>query len=481
MNYKMILNILGWVLKIEAICMLLPLACAFLYNEPKGIFTFSVAICLSFITGIILSFKTPKNKAVYAKEGFATVALSWIVMSMFGAFPFMISGYIPNFFDAFFEAVSGFSTTGASILTDVEILPKSILMWRSFSHWLGGMGVLVFLMAILPLSGSGNLYLLKAESPGPSVGKLVPKVKSTAKLLYMLYIGLTVLQVIFMLFGKVDLFTALTLTFGTAGTGGFAILNSGISSYSPYIQYVVTVFMILFGVDFSLYYLFFFKDRKALLKSDELKVYLIIISLAVILIFVNCKELFKTAEEAFRNIIFTVASVITTTGYSTADFNMWPLFSKIIIIMLMFSGACAGSTGGGIKVSRLMIFFKTILKEIKTTAHPRVTLKLKMNGRQLEHETVRGVNVYMAAYIAIFTVALLIISIDLAPGEFTTGFTAIAATLNNIGPGLDMVGPTGNFSHFSYLSKLVMSFCMLVGRLEIFPMLLLFSPSTWKK
>ncbi len=479
MNYKMILNILGWVLKIEAACMLLPLTCAVIYSEPAGIYAFLTTMALCLISGIALSLKTPKNKSVYAKEGFATVALSWIVLSLFGAVPFIISGHIPNFIDAFFEIVSGFTTTGASILRDIEVLPKSLLMWRSFSHWLGGMGVLVFLMAILPLSGSGNLHLLKAESPGPSVGKLVPKVKATAKLLYMLYIGLTVIQIILMLLGGVDLFTALALSFGTAGTGGFGILNSGIASYSPYIQYVITVFMIMFGVDFSLYYLFFFKDAKALIKSDELKAYLTIIMVSVLLIFINCGYIFHTKEEAFRNIAFTVGSIMTTTGYATTDFNLWPQFSKMILVLLMFIGACAGSTGGGIKVSRIMIFLKSIVKEIKTTAHPRVTLKLKMNGRQIEHETVRGVNVYMAAYVTIFALSVLIISLD--NFDFTTNFTAIAATINNIGPGLSMVGPTGNFADFSSLSKIVMSICMLVGRLEIFPMLLLFSPSTWKK
>lgn len=480
MNYKMILNILGWVLKIEALCMALPLICAIVYNEPSGIYAFLISIALCFVTGLLLSLKTPENKSVYAKEGFATVALSWIVMSLFGAVPFVISGAVPQFVNAFFETVSGFTTTGASILTDVEVLPKSVLMWRSFTHWLGGMGVLVFLMAILPLSGSGNLYLLKAESPGPSVGKLVPKVKSTAKLLYLLYIALTGLQIILMLSGGVDLFTSLALSFGTAGTGGFAILNSGIADYSPYIQYVITVFMILFGIDFSLYYMLFFKNAKLFFKSDELKTYLLIISSAIVLIFINCRPLFETAEEAFRHIAFTVGSIITTTGYSTTNFDLWPEFSKMIIVMLMFTGACAGSTGGGIKISRIMIFFKSIGKEIKTTAHPRMTLKTKMNGRELEHETIRGVNVYMAAYIAIFTVSLLIISLD-SFGDFTTNFTAIAATINNIGPGLAKVGPMGNFSGFSSLSKLVMSFVMLAGRLEIFPLLLLFSRSTWRK
>lgn len=479
MNYKMIVYILGWVLKIEAASMLVPLICAFCYAEISEIKIFAVCIALCLLVGFGLTFRQPSNKVVYAREGFVTVALSWIVMSIFGAFPFVFSGNIPNFIDAFFETVSGFSTTGASILTDVEVLPKSILMWRSLTHWIGGMGVLVFLMAILPLSGSGNLYLLKAESPGPSVSKLVPKVRSTAILLYCIYIVFTALEVVFLIVGGMNIFEALTLSFGTAGTGGFGILNSSIGSYAPYVQYVITVFMIMFGIDFSLYHALLFRGAKSFFKSDELKAYIGIIALSTLLIFFNSKHLFATVEEAFRSIWFTVGSIITTTGYAVSDFNLWPEFSKVIIVMLMFIGACAGSTGGGIKVSRIIILLKSIVKEIRTSAHPRTTLKIKMNGRTVEHETVRGVNVFMASYVAIFAGALLLISLD--NFDFTTNFTAILATINNIGPGLNMVGPTGNFSEFSALSKVVMSICMIVGRLEIFPMLLLFSPYTWKK
>lgn len=436
-----------------------------------------MALCA--IIGSVFSAVKPKNKAMYAKEGFVTVALSWIVMSLFGALPFFLSGAIPNFIDAFFETVSGFTTTGASILTDVEALSKGMLMWRSLTHWIGGMGVLVFLMAILPLSGNGNLFLLRAESPGPSVSKLVPKIKSTAMILYSLYIAFTILQIVLMLFGGVTLFDAITLSFGTAGTGGFGIRNSSMAEYSPYIQYLVTVFMILFGVDFSLYHALFFGEAKSILKSEELKAYFGIILLSIAAIFINSRGVFSDAEEAFRHISFSVGSIITTTGYATADFNLWPEFSKTVLVLLMFVGACAGSTGGGIKVSRIIMLFKSIAKEIRTSAHPRTTLKIKMNGRTVEHETVRGVNVFMASYVVIYFVAMLLISLD--NFDFTTNFTAIAATINNIGPGLNMVGPTGNFSAFSGLSKVVMSFCMLIGRLEIFPMLLLFSPYTWKK
>lgn len=479
MNYKMIMNILGWMLKIEAACMLLPLACTFIYSETNACIAFLVVIGLCLLTGTLLTMLKPKNKAMYAKEGFVTVALCWIFISAFGALPFVISGNIPSYIDAFFETASGFSTTGASILTDVEALSKSMIMWRSFTHWLGGMGVLVFLMAILPMAGGGNLYLLRAESPGPSVGKLLPKVKATAKLLYTIYIVFTLIQIVLLLLGGLDLFDSLAIAFGTAGTGGFAIKNSGFAEYTPYIQYVVTIFMILFGIDFGLYYMLFFKERKAFLKSTELRVYIGIIALAILFMCINTRGMFATLEECIRHVSFTVGSIITTTGFATTDFNLWPELSRTIIVLLMFIGACAGSTGGGIKVSRVIILLKSIVKEVRTSAHPRITLKIKMNDKMVEHETVRGVNVFMAAYVVIFIAAVLIISLD--NFDFTTNFTAIAATLNNIGPGLNEVGPMSNFAAFSPLSKLVMSFCMLTGRLEIFPMLLLFSPYTWKK
>ncbi len=479
MNYKMILYILGSVLKIEALFLAVPLICAICYNETAEINTILMSMFLCLAAGFILTFRKPEKKTLYAREGFVTVAVSWMVISVFGAIPFWMSGYIPHFVDAFFETVSGFTTTGASILTNVEVMPKSLLMWRSLTHWIGGMGVLVFLMAIMPLSGSGNVYMLKAESPGPSVSKLVPKVKSTAKLLYIIYIAMTVLQIILILAGGEDLYDALTISFGTAGTGGFSTKNSSIAEFSPYIQYVVTAFMILFGVDFSLYYLLLFKKDKSIFRSDELRGYLGIIALAIIFICVNTRYMFGSMEETFRNVAFTVGSIITTTGYATTDFNLWPEFSKMIIVILMFVGACAGSTGGGIKVSRLIILLKSIVKEIRTNAHPRITLKLKMNNRIIEHETVRGVNVFMASYVVIFTMALVLISFD--NFDFTTNFTAIAATINNVGPGLGMVGPTGNFAAFSPMSKMIMSACMLIGRLEIFPLLVLFTHYTWKK
>lgn len=477
MNYGIILNTLGWVMNIEALCMTLPLLCAFVYKESIIPFAVAIGICLAF--GLPFVIKSPKNKTFYSKEGFITVALSWIVISFLGAVPFVVSGCIPDFVDAFFETVSGFTTTGASILSDVEALPKSLLFWRSFTHWIGGMGVLVFLVALLPLSGGSNMYLLKAESPGPSVSKLVPKVKSTAKILYVIYIAMTFIQIILLLLGGMDLFDSLTLTFGTAGTGGFGITNSGFADYSSYVQIVCTVFMILFGIDFSVYYLIILRRFREAFRSSEVRTYLTIIFVSVILITSNCMSLYSSIGEALKHSAFQVGSIITTTGYSSVDFNLWPEFSKTILVILMFIGACAGSTGGGMKVSRIIILVKSIVKEAKIAVHPRATHKITMNGRLVAHETIRATNVFMVSYFIIFFLSLLIISIDNM--SFTTNFTAVAATINNIGPGLDMVGPTSNFGAYSPFSKLVLSFNMLLGRLEIFPLLTLFSPFTWRK
>lgn len=479
MNYGVIGYIIGWTLKIEAMCLALPLICAVCYGETEmiPILLISIGICLA--AGFLISLKGPKKKTMFAKEGFVTVALCWIVLSIFGAIPFFISGYIPNFIDAVFETASGFTTTGASILTDVEALPKSLLFWRSFTHWIGGMGVLVFLVALLPLSGGDNMYLVKAESPGPSVSKLVPKVRSTAKILYLIYMGMTILQIILLLIGKMELFDALTLTFGTAGTGGFAIKGSGLADYTAYQQWVITIFMILFGIDFSVYYLILVRKFKLAAGSSEAKVYLLIILAAIVMIAVNCKELYGSLSENIRHSAFQVGAIITTTGYSTVDFNLWPEFSKTVLVGLMFIGACAGSTGGGIKVSRIMIMFKSIIKEIRIAIHPNRRVKITMNGREVDSATVKSVNVYMAAYIFIFAAALLLISLD--NFDFTTNFTAVAATFNNIGPGLAGVGPMSNFSGYSNFSTAVMTLAMIVGRLELFPILALFSKNTWKK
>lgn len=477
MNIRIIFYTLGWALNLEAIAMLLPLICGLIYGESP--FAFLVSIAVSALLGIILTVKKPKNTTMYSREGYASVALCWIALSIVGSLPFIISGCIPNFFDALFETVSGFTTTGASILADVESIPKGIVFWRSFTHWLGGMGIIVFLIAILPLFGGSNLYLIKAESPGPSVGKLVPKVKSTAKILYGIYIFLSLIEIVLLLFGGMNLFDSLTTTFGTAGTGGFGIRNASMADFSPYIQNVVTVFMLIFGVDFSIYYLILIRKFSSALKSTELRTYLGITISSALLIAFNCRSLFSNIGDALHHAFFQVASIITTTGYSTVDFDLWPSFSKSVIVLLMFIGACAGSTGGGIKISRIVILFKSIIKEIRITAHPKSTLKITMNGRVVEHETLRAVNVYMSAYVIIAAASILIISLD--SFDFTTNFTAVASALNNIGPGLSKVGPTQNFSIYSNLSTFVLTLDMLIGRLEIFPMLMLFSPHTWKK
>ena len=478
MNHKLIRYTLGWVLGLEGLCMLLPFICSLVYKEQMyTIFGGSMLLCI--ILGIILIQSRPKNKSMYAKEGYTIVALSWIVMSVFGAIPFVLSGAIPRIDQALFETASGFTTTGASVLSDVEALPKSLLFWRSFTHWIGGMGILVFLVAIIQLSGSTNMHLVKAESTGPKVGKLVPKIRSTAKILYGIYLAMTVTEIILLKLGGLDWFEALTLSFGTAGTGGFGVKNSGCADYTSYQQIVIAVFMMLFGIDFSFYYAILMRKFRQLLHYEEVKTYLGIIIFATVVIALNCLRVFSNTFDSFKNAFFQVSSIITTTGYSTADFDKWPEFSKALLVTLMFVGACAGSTGGGIKVSRIIILLKSVAKEIKIAAHPNRIYKISMNGKLVEHETVRAINVFMCAYVAIYFISLLIISFDNM--DFTTNFTAVVATLNNIGPGLAGVGPTKNFSEYSVLSTIILTVNMLIGRLEIFPMIVLMSPHTWKK
>lgn len=478
MNYRMILYTLGWVLNFEGIAMLIPALCALVYRE-ECMHVFPVCMAICFIVGIAFVIKKPKNLSLYSKEGYIIVALCWIVMSIFGAFPFMLSGSIPNFTDAFFETVSGFTTTGATILKDIEVLPKSIILWRSFTHWLGGMGVLVLLVAILPLSGGNNMHIVKAESPGPSVSKLVPKVRSTAKILYGIYSVMTLIMLIFLLAGGIGLYESLNIAFATAGTGGFAIKNTSMAQYSSYIQNVTTVFMILFGVNFSIYYLLLMRRFKDVLHCDELKAYLGIILTSTVLICINSYSHFDGILDAIKHSSFQVASIITTTGYCTMDFNLWPEFSKLVLVLLMFIGASAGSTGGGIKVIRIITLLKTITKEVRLAINPKRIFKVTVDGRPIEHETVRAINVFIMSYLMLFIVFLLIISLD--NYDFTTNFTAVATAINNVGPGLSLVGPVENFSLFSPLSKLTLSFAMLAGRLEIFPLLVLFMPSYWKK
>ncbi len=478
MNYKMISYVLGWVVKIEAVGLLLPFVCGLIYKEQTAwVFLGCALLCL--LIGVLLSVRKPKNKNMFAKEGFVIVALSWIVMSFLGALPFVISGAIPNFVDALFETASGFTTTGASILTDVEALPKSMLFWRSFTHWIGGMGVIVFLVSLLSMAGGSGFYLVKAESPGHSVSKLVPKVKTTAMILYSIYLALTVFEIILLLLGGLDLFSALTLSFGTAGTGGFAVLNSGIGGYSSYVQIVITVFMALFGVDFGFYYLLLMRKWKDTLKMEEVRTYFIVMILVMVVITLNVMGQFTSVGDAIKHSAFQVSALMTSTGYSTADFNLWPQFSRTLLVLIMFCGACSGSTGGGIKVSRFIILIKSVIKEIRVMSHPKSTIKVRLNGKVLEHEVLRGVNMFFVAYMLIYAVVMIIISLD--GFSFTTNFTACVATLCNIGPGLEIIGPMGNYSAFSALSKIVLTLAMIIGRLEIFPMLILFSRKTWSK
>ena len=478
MNFSIIAYIIGWILNCEAAIMILPCITAIVYRESQlRAFLITMALCLAL--GIPLVSRSPKNRFFFIREGFVAVALSWIVLSIMGSLPFLISGTIPNVIDALFETVSGFTTTGASILPAVEPLPRSILFWRSFTHWIGGMGVLVFILAILPMTGGSQMSLMKAESPGPSVEKLVPKVKNTAMILYGIYTAMTLLEIILLFATGMPLFDSLTLSFGTAGTGGFGIRNDSIGGYAPHLQVIITVFMILFGVNFNVYYLMLCKKFRQVFHSQEVLTYLGIILASGLIIAFNIRHIFPNPLEALRHAFFQVGSIITTTGYGTTDFNVWPQISKTLLVMLMFIGACAGSTGGGIKVSRIIIMLKSVIKELFTIVHPRAVRKIKMDGRSVEHDTLRAVNVFVVAYAFIFFFSLLAIAWD--NFDFTTNFTAVAATLNNIGPGLEKVGPTANFASFSPFSKYVLMFDMLTGRLEIFPMLILLSPVTWKR
>ncbi len=477
MNTSFIRYMLGQVVKLEGFLLFLPCLVAIIYQEPSGL-SFLTTALISISIGTLATWKKPENYTFYLKEGCITTALSWILLSIFGALPMCLSGEIPSFADALFEAASGFTTTGASIITDLSVISHATLFWRSFTHWIGGMGVLVFLLAIVPLSGGSNIHLMRAESPGPSVGKLVPKMRQTARILYSIYVFLTLLEMILLLLGGMPLFDTICNSLGTAGTGGFSWVNSGMSEYSPYLQWVTAVFMILFGINFNAYYFILFKQFGKAFKMEEVRAYLLIVLASVGIIFINILETVGNAFEALTHAAFQVASIITTTGYSTADFNLWPETSKLILVGLMFIGACAGSTGGGIKISRILILLKTVGKEFHSYLHPRSVKKLQMDDKPIEHEVLRSVNVYIMTYILLFAVSLFILTFD--GYDFLTNFTSIAATINNIGPALGLAGPASNYSFYSDLSKLVMTFDMLAGRLELFPMLLLFHPTIWK-
>lgn len=478
MNYKMIRYIIGWLIVFESVFMLFPALVALVCGE-NSFFSFLLSIGLGLLGGGLLVVKKPKRTTMYAREGFVTVSVSWLVLSVFGAIPFLLTGSIPSVIDALFESVSGFTTTGATILSDVECLEKSVLLWRSFTHWIGGMGVLVFIMAVIPLSGGSNIHLMRAESTGPSVSKLVPKMKQTALLLYGMYITLTVIEMVLLILWKMPVFDAVNTAFSTAGTGGFGIKNDSITSYSPGIQNIVTIFMILFGVNFSVYYMIICKKFWDVFKSTELKAYLGILFAAILAITFNIKDMYGEFFVALRHAAFQVASIMSSTGFSTADYNVWHGFSKTVLVTVMMIGACAGSTGGGIKVFRITVLLKTLKKELETSVHSRSVKKIKIDGRILNHEVVRAVNAFMVAYIVLFFFSMLIISME--NYDFTTNFTAIAAMINNTGPGLEAVGPTQNFGKFNILTKCVCILDMLAGRLELFPVLILFTPSTWKK
>ena len=478
MNFRIIAYIVGWVCNFQAIFMVLPCITALVYQEHE-FFAFLISMILCLIVGIPLTARKPKNKVFYTKDGCVAVALSWLALCIFGSVPFVLSDSIPHPIDAFFEIVSGFTTTGASILSDVEALSHASLFWRSFSHWIGGMGVLVFILALLPMKGGSVMNLMKAESPGPTVSKFVPRVRGTAKILYQIYLGMTLFTIAALLLSGMKTFDSVTLAMGAAGTGGFAVLNSGCAVYTPLQQWILTIAMIAFGVNFNFYYLMLCKKGKAAISSQEVRAYFLIILLAGGVISWNTYPMYHSIGETVRTAFFQVGSIITTTGYSTTDFDLWPELSKCILVMLMFIGACAGSTGGGIKVSRILILLKTVKKELGSIVHPRSIKRIRFDDHPVEHEVLRAINVFLIVYLVIYSFSMLIISVD--GFSFETNFTAVAATLNNIGPGLDLVGPTSNFFGYGPVSKLILIFDMLAGRLELFPMLILFYPSTWKK
>lgn len=478
MNLSIIRYILGWILNFEAAFLVLPCITAVIYGEREG-FAFLAVSLLCLTLGFLMTRKKPENNTFYTKEGFVTVSLGWITMSMMGALPFVLNGDIPNFIDALFETISGFTTTGASILVDVEVLARCSLLWRSFTHWVGGMGVFVFVLAILPMAGGSTMNLLKAESPGPSVGKLVPKIRDTALLLYKIYFAMTLVEIVLLIAGGMPVFDSLCHAFGTAGTGGFGIWNSSIGGYSDYLINVITVFMILFGVNFNVYYLMFIRKWDKAFSCEELRWYLIIIVAAIGFITFDIHDMYESVGQSLKHAAFQVASIITTTGYSTTDFDLWPQTSRMILVLLMFIGACAGSTGGGIKVSRVVILVKSIKNELDTFLHPRSVRRVYAEGRPVEHDMMRSIFVFMATYFVLFAVSMAVVTLD--GFTMTTNFTAVAATLNNVGPGLSDVGPTMNYHAFSDLSKFVLMFDMLAGRLELFPVLLCFYPPTWRR
>ena len=480
MNKRSIIYILGWVLIVEAVAMQIGTITSLIYGEKEAWYFVLTGVVSAILGVLAIKVKKPKNMVLYQKAGFASTALSWILLSLVGCMPFWLSGEIPSFIDAFYETVSGITTTGATILNDVEALSKGMLMWRSFLHWLGGMGVIVFLLAIIPkLGGQQNIFLMKAESPGPIIGKAVPRMRNYATMLYGIYITLTALEFILLLFGGLNVFEAINTSFSTAGTGGFGIYNSNAAAFdSYYVQTVIAVFMLLFGINFSVYLCLIARKFKQSLKFEELWIYLGIVAVPTAIIAFNISSIYKPYD-AFHQSFFYVSSIISTTGFGLTDVNKWPELSKTVIIILTFIGASAGSTGGGFKISRIILLFKEVRKEFSLLVHPRNVKLVKMDGKAVNHDIMRTTSMYLVLYIGVFAISFLLVSIDNM--DFTTSFTAVAANLNNTGPGLGAVGPVGNYADFSILSKIVFIFDMLAGRLEIYPLLLLFAPSAWKK
>lgn len=478
MNYQMIGFVIGRILLVEAALMAVPALTAGIYGESLEPFLVPMAFLV--LAGVLLGLRRPKRTALYARDGLAVVSLAWIVMSLFGALPFVLSGDIPSYVDAIFETVSGFTTTGSTILTEVEHLTRGCLFWRSFTHWVGGMGVLVFVMAILPMTDGHGMHLMRAEVPGPTVGKLVSRMSDTAKILYGIYLAMTVIEIVLLLAGGMSFFDACIHAFGTAGTGGFSSRNLSVGAYdSVYFDVVIGVFMLLFGVNFNLYYFLLIRRFGEILRSEELRAYLLIVTASVAAITADIVHIYGSVGQSLRYAFFQVSSIITTTGYGTADFNAWPTLSKGILVTLMFVGACAGSTGGGIKVSRILILVKSSAADMRRMLHPAAVTTVRLEGKPVSEKTTRGAHVYLSVYVLLLTGSFLLLSLE--GFDLITTFTALAACFNNIGPGLEMVGPMGNFSAFSPFSKLLLSFDMLAGRLEIFPMLLLFAPSIWNR
>ncbi|MBQ7506583.1 MAG: TrkH family potassium uptake protein [Lachnospiraceae bacterium] len=479
MNLSIIRYILGWVLQFEALFMLCPAVTGLIYREYRAALSFFGVAALCAVIGFLFRRRYPKNDALFLREGFATVALSWFFLSLFGCIPFLLSGDIPNFVDALFETASGFTTTGASILTDVEAVSRAGTFWRCFSHWIGGMGVFMFILAILPLMGGYGMNLMRAESPGPSVGKVLPKVKTTAMVMYGIYIGITVICLICYLISGMPLYDALNTTFGTVGTGGFGIYNSSAGSFTPLQQNMITVFMILSGINYNLYFLLLARKFRKAFSLEEVRCYLIIIVISSLLIAYDIRSLYETVGARLRHAFFQVGSIMTSTGYSTADFDQWPQMSRTILVILMLIGACAGSTGGGFKVSRFLILIKAAKRKLTELIHPNLNKKIYFEGEPLSEEVLSSTNAYTAVYFIVLFGSVLLISLD--GFDFTSNFTAVTATLNNIGPGLSAVGPAQSYAGYSIFSKCVLIFDMLAGRLELFPVLILFMPSCWKK